>query len=88
MKSESAFQSVQVRILASGPMLQLSVPAQVNLQENPLKSFLLSLFLSNLRRTIPQAQHDNYLFVTQNFELLREVRVCDGFRCDHLNQCV
>lgn len=47
---------------------------QINLQENPLKSFLLSLFLSNLRRSVPQDQQDNYLFVTQNFELIRDVR--------------
>lgn len=52
---------------------------QINLQENPLKSFLLSLFLSNLRRSVPQDQQDNYLFVTQNFELIREVR-CRSFK--------
>lgn len=51
------------------PMFQL---VQVNLQDNPLKSFLLSLFLSSMRKQVPKEQHDNYLFCSQNFELLRE----------------
>jgi len=45
---------------------------QINIQENPLKSFLVSLFLSSLRRTIPKHLHPTYIVSHQNMELLRD----------------
>ncbi|GAA5881974.1 hypothetical protein JCM16303_003491 [Sporobolomyces ruberrimus] len=44
----------------------------VNLQENPLKSFLVSMFISSLRKTVPVEQHPTYLLSHQSLEYLRE----------------
>lgn len=44
---------------------------QINLQENLLKSFLVSLFLSSLRNTVPPEFHSTYLLSSQNMEYLR-----------------
>ncbi|KAF8609167.1 hypothetical protein BDV93DRAFT_518022, partial [Ceratobasidium sp. AG-I] len=44
---------------------------QVNLQENLLKSFLVSLFLSSLRNTVPSELHPTYILSGQNMEFLR-----------------
>lgn len=44
---------------------------QVNLQENLLKSFLVSLFLSSLRNTVPSELHPTYILSSQNMEFLR-----------------
>ncbi|EJC99371.1 uncharacterized protein FOMMEDRAFT_94188, partial [Fomitiporia mediterranea MF3/22] len=43
-----------------------------NLQENPAKAFLVSLYLSSLRRNIPKELHPFYLLSRQNMEYLRE----------------
>lgn len=45
---------------------------QVNLQENPLKSFLVSMFVSSLRKTVPAEYHATYLLSHQSLEYLRE----------------
>ncbi|KAJ3716809.1 ATP10 protein-domain-containing protein [Lentinula guzmanii] len=45
---------------------------QINLQSNALKSMLVSLFLSSLRRTIPPEQHSYYLVSSQNLEYERD----------------
>ncbi|PPR01513.1 hypothetical protein CVT24_001883 [Panaeolus cyanescens] len=45
---------------------------QINLQENLLKSFLVKLFISSLRNTVPYEQQANYLVSAQNMEYLRE----------------
>jgi len=45
---------------------------QINLQENILKSILVSIFLSSLRSKIPPAQHTRYLVSRQNMEYVRE----------------
>ncbi|KAJ4473063.1 F1F0 ATP synthase assembly protein Atp10 [Lentinula aciculospora] len=45
---------------------------QINLQLNALKSILVSLFLSSLRRTIPPEQHPFYLVSSQNIEYQRD----------------
>ncbi len=45
---------------------------QVNLQENVLKAFLVSMYVSSLRRKIPPALHPTYLLSTQNMEYIRE----------------
>lgn len=45
---------------------------QINLQENPLKSFLVSMFLSSLRSQIPPRQQPTYLLSHQSLEYLRE----------------
>ncbi|GAA5964036.1 hypothetical protein JCM21900_001253 [Sporobolomyces salmonicolor] len=44
----------------------------INLQENPLKSFLVSMFISTLRKTVPVEQHPTYLLSHQSLEYLRE----------------
>ncbi|KDQ13412.1 hypothetical protein BOTBODRAFT_33717 [Botryobasidium botryosum FD-172 SS1] len=45
---------------------------QINIQENPLKSFLVSLFLASLRQAVPAHFHSSYLVSGQNLEYLRE----------------
>ncbi|KAF9073034.1 ATPase assembly factor ATP10 [Rhodocollybia butyracea] len=45
---------------------------QINLQENILKSLLVSLFLASLRRAIPVDQHATYLISSQNMEYQSE----------------
>ncbi|KAH7918673.1 hypothetical protein BV22DRAFT_1115377 [Leucogyrophana mollusca] len=45
---------------------------QVNLQENLLKSFLVSLFLSSIAKTVPPELHPTYLVSSQNMEFVRE----------------
>ncbi|GAA6027328.1 hypothetical protein JCM8097_002597 [Rhodosporidiobolus ruineniae] len=44
----------------------------INLQENPLKSFLVSMFVSSLRKTVPAEYHASYLLSHQSLEYLRE----------------
>ncbi|SCZ99415.1 BZ3500_MvSof-1268-A1-R1_Chr3-1g06001 [Microbotryum saponariae] len=44
----------------------------INAQENPLKSFLVTMFLSSLRRQIPVQHQPTYLLSHQSFEYLRE----------------
>ncbi|KDQ58692.1 hypothetical protein JAAARDRAFT_34530 [Jaapia argillacea MUCL 33604] len=44
----------------------------INHQPNLLKSFLVSLFLSSIRRTIPAYLHPTYLLSTYNLEYVRE----------------
>ncbi|EAU89309.1 F1F0 ATP synthase assembly protein Atp10 [Coprinopsis cinerea okayama7 len=45
---------------------------QVNLQENVMKAFLVNLFLSGLRKTVPSELQANYLISGQNMEYVRE----------------
>lgn len=45
---------------------------QVNLQENTLKAYLLSLFLSSLRSQIPQQHQAAYMLSGQNIEMERQ----------------
>ncbi|EGN92870.1 hypothetical protein SERLA73DRAFT_116717 [Serpula lacrymans var. lacrymans S7.3] len=45
---------------------------QINLQENLLKSFLVSLFLSSIAKSIPPELHATYLVSGQNMEYVRE----------------
>ena len=45
---------------------------QINLQENLLKSLLVSMFLSSLRQTIPVELQPTYLVSSQNMEYVRE----------------
>ncbi|GAA6064624.1 hypothetical protein JCM10212_006069 [Sporobolomyces blumeae] len=44
----------------------------INLQENPLKSFLVSMFVASLRKTVPVEYHPTYLLSHQSLEYLRE----------------
>lgn len=44
------------------------------MQENKLKWALLSLFLSSLRRSVPEDYRSTYLVSTQSLEYLKEVR--------------
>ncbi|KAI0355990.1 hypothetical protein OH77DRAFT_1478962 [Trametes cingulata] len=45
---------------------------QINVQDNLMKSFLVSLFASGIRRTVPEAEWPRYLISSQNLEYLRE----------------
>jgi ATPase complex subunit ATP10 len=47
---------------------------QLNLQENPLKSFVLGLFLRSLRSNVPKQHQDTYLVSNEDMTYLREVR--------------
>ncbi|KZS96257.1 hypothetical protein SISNIDRAFT_407428 [Sistotremastrum niveocremeum HHB9708] len=53
----------------TNPLFQL---VQINLQENILKSFLVSLSLSNLRKLVPEDQQSTYLISSQNMEYDRQ----------------
>jgi len=53
----------------SNPLYQY---VQINLQENLLKSFLVSLFLSSIAKSVPQELHPTYLVSSQNMEFLRD----------------
>lgn len=44
---------------------------QINVQQNMIKSYLVSLFLSSLRKETPPAFQPSYIFARQNMELLR-----------------
>ncbi|EPQ52136.1 hypothetical protein GLOTRDRAFT_140565 [Gloeophyllum trabeum ATCC 11539] len=44
----------------------------INLQENVLKSMLVSIFLSSIRRSVPPEMHSRYLASSQNMEFVRE----------------
>lgn len=45
---------------------------QLNLQENLLKSMLVSLFASGIKRSIPQEQWSRYLITSQSMDYVRE----------------
>ncbi|KAI0642756.1 ATP10 protein-domain-containing protein [Trametes meyenii] len=45
---------------------------QINLQDNLMKSFLVSLFASGIRKTIPEELWPTYLISSQSMEYLRE----------------
>ena len=50
---------------ASPPLFQL---VQINLQDNLLKSFLVSLFASGIRKTQPESLWPTYMISNQNME--------------------
>ncbi|KAI0077371.1 hypothetical protein K474DRAFT_1661807 [Panus rudis PR-1116 ss-1] len=54
---------------ASNPAYQ---HIQINLQENLLKSFLVSLFTSSIRKAIPESQWGHYLVSSQNMDYIRD----------------
>lgn len=45
---------------------------RINLQENLLKSLLVSLFTSGIRKTLPEDQWGKYLVSSQNIEYIRD----------------
>ncbi|KAG8942835.1 Mitochondrial ATPase complex subunit atp10 [Tulasnella sp. 424] len=53
----------------------------INLQENILKSAIVSLSKSSIKRTIPQEFHETYMHSSQNMEMLRKPL---GFENKHL----
>ena len=53
----------------SNPLYQY---VQINLQENLLKSWLVSLFLSSIAKAVPKELHPTYLVSSQSVELVRE----------------
>ncbi|KAI0763048.1 ATP10 protein-domain-containing protein [Trametes elegans] len=54
---------------ASNPMYQR---VQINLQDNLVKSFLVTLFASSIRKTVPKELWPTYIVSSQNTEYLRE----------------
>ncbi|KAG9011440.1 Mitochondrial ATPase complex subunit atp10 [Tulasnella sp. 427] len=54
---------------------------QINLQENLLKSAIVSLSKSSIKRTIPKEFHETYIHSSQNMEMLRKPL---GFENKHL----
>lgn len=51
-----------------------------------MKSWLVGLFLSSLRKQVPVSQHSNYILTHQNIELLKEVGPLDDrsvMDCSH-----
>lgn len=64
-----SFYSDTLQAFGSHPKFQL---VQINLQSNPLKSYLVSLFLASLRSQIPEELHNTYLLSSQNIELEKE----------------
>lgn len=53
----------------SNPLYQY---VQINLQENLLKSFLVSLFHSSIAKSVPSELHPSYLVSSQNMDFLRD----------------
>ncbi|EGG06757.1 uncharacterized protein MELLADRAFT_48252 [Melampsora larici-populina 98AG31] len=64
-----SFYTEPTRMLAGEPDFQL---VRLNVQENPLKSWLVSLFINNLKRNVPAHQQSRYLLSNQNLEYFRE----------------
>ncbi|KAG0144160.1 hypothetical protein CROQUDRAFT_65335 [Cronartium quercuum f. sp. fusiforme G11] len=64
-----SFYTEPTRILAGENNFQL---VRINVQENPLKSWLVSLFINKLRQSIPSHQQTKYLLSNQNLEYIRE----------------
>ncbi|KAA1138478.1 Mitochondrial ATPase complex subunit atp10 [Puccinia graminis f. sp. tritici] len=64
-----SFYGEPLRMLAEEDNLQL---VRLNVQENPLKSWLVSLFINNLRKTVPPKQHQGYILTNQSLEYVRE----------------
>lgn len=54
---------------------------QINLQENILKSAIVSLSKSSIKRNMPQEFHETYMHSSQNMEMLRKPL---GFENKHL----
>ena len=73
-----SFYSQTLTQFGSHPKFQLVF---INLQSNPLKSYLISLFLSSLRTQIPPELHPTYLLSSQNIELEKEAI---GFHNKHV----
>ena len=64
-----SFYEAALERFRSHPHFQL---VQINLQENTLKAYLLSLFLSSLRAQVPTDLQSTYLLSQQNMDMVRE----------------
>ncbi|KAF9239878.1 ATPase assembly factor ATP10 [Melanogaster broomeanus] len=53
----------------SNPLYQY---VQINLQENVFKSWLVSLFMSSIAKSVPKELHPTYLVSNQNMEYIRD----------------
>ncbi|CDR88354.1 related to ATP10-F1F0 ATPase complex assembly protein [Sporisorium scitamineum] len=73
-----SFYSPTLHQYASHPNFQL---VHINLQTNPLKSYLVSLFLSTLKQHIPPNLHKSYLLSSTNIELDKDAL---GFHNKHV----
>lgn len=77
------FRFVQVRLcyIRNGPPTFKHPVLQINLQENILKSAIVSLSKYSIRGSLPKWQHATYLHSSQNMEMLRKPL---GFENKHL----
>lgn len=73
-----SFYAPSLAAFANHPKFQL---VQINLQSNPLKSYLVSLFTSSLRSQIDEQFHKTYLLSSQNIELEKDAL---GFHNKHV----
>ncbi|KAN0065118.1 Mitochondrial ATPase complex subunit atp10 [Thecaphora frezii] len=64
-----SFYEETLKAYGDHPKFQL---VQINIQENTLKAYLISLFLSTLRSQIPKRYHKTYLLSSQSLELERD----------------
>ncbi|WFD05767.1 Mitochondrial ATPase complex subunit atp10 [Malassezia vespertilionis] len=64
-----SFYEASLARFSDDPNFQL---VQINLQENVLKAYLLSLFLSSLRKQVPVKLQETYLLSGQSMEMLHE----------------
>ena len=51
---------------------------RINLQQNILKSMLVSLFVKSIRQTIPEDQWGRYLISNQNMECVHRTLHCNS----------
>ncbi|KAI0703700.1 ATP10 protein-domain-containing protein [Cerioporus squamosus] len=58
-----------LQAFSSNPLFQF---VQINLQDNLLKSFLVSLFASGIRKTVSESLWPTYMISSQNMEYLRQ----------------
>lgn len=63
-----SFHQPVLELYGNNPAFRL---VQLNLQENTLKAYLVSLFLSSLRSVIPAQFHETYLLSSQSLETQR-----------------
>ncbi|SPO40598.1 related to ATP10 - F1F0 ATPase complex assembly protein [Pseudozyma flocculosa] len=64
-----SFYEQTLRTYGDHPKFQL---VMINIQENTLKAYLISLFLSSLRSQVPESLHRTYLLSDQSLELERD----------------
>ncbi|EJD51219.1 hypothetical protein AURDEDRAFT_99338 [Auricularia subglabra TFB-10046 SS5] len=64
-----SFAQPALELHGSNPLFRF---VQINLQESKMKYYVLSLFISNLRNTVPAHLQPSYMLSAQSFEYLRD----------------